>query len=294
MDLAPSSERLPSYRTDPRRSASHGIGPRVCPAFGIPVVRPPPSIVGLSHHCRSARVLPRTRTRSAPVVSHHLDGLLRTQASGLLHPEAERGSLRFAMPPPRPLAEATVRGLVHPSPQRGSHPSKNSPRRQPYHVPVAVALLPLPPTTRHPARRSIRSSALPCQWSLSKCRAPPKWCLPHRVAPRSALRSVAEAWRSARSVPPLRECAHRRVPPSLTGRVGPTDRCPEEHWTVFSRADRGRPEPPRRARKRASREPAAACPHECGSDQDQPLLAQIPSRGFALEAARHFPTCADL
>jgi len=100
VDLAPSSERHPSYRIDPRRSASHGIRPRVCPTFDIPVVRPLPGFVGLSRHCRSARVLPRTRTRSALVVSHHLDGLLRTQASGLLHPEAERGSLRFAMPPP--------------------------------------------------------------------------------------------------------------------------------------------------------------------------------------------------
>jgi hypothetical protein len=294
MDLAPSSERLPSYRIDPRRSASLGIRPRVCPAFDIPVVRPLPGFVGLSRHCRSARVLPRTRTRSALVVSHHLDGLLRTQASGLLHPEAERGSLRFAMPPPRPLAEATVRGLVHPSPQRGSHPSKNSPRRQPYHVAVAIALLPLPPTTRRPARRSIRSSTPPCRWIGFECHPPPKRCLPHRAAPRSALRSVAEAWRSARSVPPPRECAHCRVPPSLAGRFGSAAQHSEERWTACSRADRGRPEPPCRARKRASREPAAAYPHECGPDQDQPLLALFPSRGVALETARHFPTCADL
>jgi len=34
------------------------------------------------------------------VVSHHLDGLLRAGASGLLRPEADRGSLRFAMDSP--------------------------------------------------------------------------------------------------------------------------------------------------------------------------------------------------
>jgi len=37
--------------------------------------------------------LPHGRSRSALVVSHHLDGFLRTRFAGLLHPAASRGSL---------------------------------------------------------------------------------------------------------------------------------------------------------------------------------------------------------
>jgi hypothetical protein len=144
MDLAPSSERLPSYRIDPRRSASLGIRPRVCPAFDIPVVRPLPGFVGLSRHCRSARVLPRTRTRSALVVSHHLDGLLRTQASGLLHPEAERGSLRFAMPPPPAAGRSHRSWAGAPFPATRFTPFEEFPSsaavpRRRGHCPLAVA-----------------------------------------------------------------------------------------------------------------------------------------------------------
>ena len=152
MDLAPSSKRRPSYRIDPRRSASHGIRPRVCPAFDIPVVRPLPGIVGLSRHCRSARVLPRTRTRSALVVSHHLDGLLRTQASGLLHPEAERGSLRFAMPPP-PTAGRSHRSWVGaPFPATRFTPSEEFP--SPAAAPRPRGRCPLAVTADSPSSRT--------------------------------------------------------------------------------------------------------------------------------------------
>jgi hypothetical protein len=44
----------------------------------------------------SLRTEPATaRSRSIPVVSHHLDGSLDTWAAGLLHPAAGWGSPRF-------------------------------------------------------------------------------------------------------------------------------------------------------------------------------------------------------
>jgi len=49
---------------------------------------------------RSAKPLSSSPTRSALVVSHHLDGLLRAEALGLLHPRTGRGSLRFATSAP--------------------------------------------------------------------------------------------------------------------------------------------------------------------------------------------------
>jgi len=56
-----------------------------------PVMRPlPDDIAALVRSIAAKRP-----TRSVLVVSHHLDGLLRIQVSGLLHPETELGSLRF-------------------------------------------------------------------------------------------------------------------------------------------------------------------------------------------------------
>jgi len=67
----------------------------------------------------------RRRTRSARVVSHHLDGFLRTSARGSVAPRSRSwGSSRFG---PEPSS-------------RRQNPSKGSPRRQPCHVTVAVCL----------------------------------------------------------------------------------------------------------------------------------------------------------
>jgi hypothetical protein len=81
--------------------------------------------------------LPHAKPCSIHVVSHHLDGLLRSWGTGVLHPESGQGSLRFAVRHP-PLPKKWPVSAW--SPQRG-HPSKNSPRQQPFHVTVVVAFL---------------------------------------------------------------------------------------------------------------------------------------------------------
>jgi len=159
MDLAAPSKRLPSHRTDPRRSASHGIRSR-----GVPRRRPTCRRLLPGHVTAAVRPVccQSTRTRSAPVVSHHLDGLLRTTGLGFVAPRSQTGFVTFHSAfSARAPAETDSQGLTPHSPQRGSHPSKNSPRRQPYHVTVAVALLPFLSCSRLPVRRSARSDQLP-------------------------------------------------------------------------------------------------------------------------------------
>jgi len=85
------------------------------------------------HCCRPGSVprLPASESRSVLVVSHHLDGFLRSKGRGLVASRCQSwGSPRFV--------------LSHSS-RRFSHPSKNSTRPQPHHVTVAVAPLPFPP-----------------------------------------------------------------------------------------------------------------------------------------------------
>jgi hypothetical protein len=82
------------------------------------------------------------RSRAVLVVSHHLDGLLRKQVVGLLHPTA---SQRFVPFPPDPDPVDHRSDLPGTDPQisrdAASHPSKNSPCQQPFRVTTAVALL---------------------------------------------------------------------------------------------------------------------------------------------------------
>jgi len=67
------------------------------PSSDIPAVRPLPDDIAVA-----VRPLAAKRwTCSALVVSHHLDGLLRTTVSGLLHPDTRWSSLRFWMAPPK-------------------------------------------------------------------------------------------------------------------------------------------------------------------------------------------------
>jgi hypothetical protein len=63
-------------------SSSHEIRPRSAP-LPIPCLRPLPDDIAALVRLVAAK-LP---TRSVHVVSHHFDGLLRIQTSGLLHPE---------------------------------------------------------------------------------------------------------------------------------------------------------------------------------------------------------------
>ena len=76
----------------------------VCPAVDIPTMRPLPG--SLRH--RSIRGLPRPPIRSALVVSHHLDGLVRTTGFGFVAPRSQPGFDAFrarALSPhqPRPV-----------------------------------------------------------------------------------------------------------------------------------------------------------------------------------------------
>jgi hypothetical protein len=103
--------------------------------------------------------LPHRQSRSALVVSHHLDGLLREQAVSLLH--LTTGKRFAAFPPLRPPnldARASTPGSLRGFPAAQSHPSKNSPRQQPYRVTAAVALLTLQLPARH-LRRPLEAIA---------------------------------------------------------------------------------------------------------------------------------------
>jgi hypothetical protein len=87
---------------------------------------------------------PPSPSRSVLVVSHHLDGFLRSEVAGLSHPAASPGVRRVSAVwrPRLHHPKAVSRGTSTTSPRRVSHPSKNSPRVQPHHVAVAVAPLP--------------------------------------------------------------------------------------------------------------------------------------------------------
>jgi len=128
----------------PGSCASHGIHSLVClpPALDISATRPLP--VTVASNLRQSDTNPTTR--SAIVVSHHLDGLLRIAASGVLQPkpnEVRCVSVAFSprlQPPPWTNPDGScLPGSRHPhhqqvspmapgaspSPQRFSHPSKN-------------------------------------------------------------------------------------------------------------------------------------------------------------------------
>jgi hypothetical protein len=94
-----------------------------------PVVRPLPGDIAAPVRPFAAKRL----TRSALVVSHYSDGLLRTQASGLLHPETGWSSRRFQVVPP-PVVSRSQRLMVdsHSFPHARFTPSEE------YPSPVAV------------------------------------------------------------------------------------------------------------------------------------------------------------
>jgi len=142
-----------SSRTDPQ-------GPFL--SWPCPPDAPAPFSTGASTpgsaSCRSSR--PRLRVGfpgptscSALVVLHHLGGLLRTGAAGLLRPAPGLGVRRVSGPrtPARPPRGSV--GLRGPFPRRGQHPSKGSPRQQPYRITAADALVSLP-RARTPDGRS--------------------------------------------------------------------------------------------------------------------------------------------
>jgi len=86
----------------------------VCPSADIPAARPLPGA-----EAPFGLTVPPARSRSAFVVSHHLDGLLRTTATGLLHPATGRGFAAFhasrsqSCPKTALVSASTPRDAVH-------------------------------------------------------------------------------------------------------------------------------------------------------------------------------------
>jgi hypothetical protein len=124
---------------------------------------------------------------SARVVSHHLDGLLRTGACGFVAPRFRPlGSLRFVPSVPRLRRGG---GDLPVFPAMRSYPSKGSPRQQPYRITAAVAPLPLPRTRTPPT----------CRKGVPPHPKAPRWAevddggaLVHRGEPPHRCRSVDE------------------------------------------------------------------------------------------------------
>jgi hypothetical protein len=114
------------------------LGFECCPPAGIPHARPLPGA-----EAPFGPALLHASSRSALVVSHHLDVFLRARVTGLLHPATSKGFAAFPVcRRPLPSEDSAVcRGH---SPRRGSHPSKSSPHQQPYRITAAFAFLPLP------------------------------------------------------------------------------------------------------------------------------------------------------
>jgi hypothetical protein len=133
-------------------SSSWCAHPPACPpSVHSPMASPPPF----------GPEVPPSESRSVLVVSHHLDGFLRSAAPGLLHPGTGLGSRRFPTSHPRDPSQSRDPSEPGRSPQRLSHPSKNSPHPQPYRVTAAVALLPLPRMGRRAADAARLSNRFP-------------------------------------------------------------------------------------------------------------------------------------
>jgi len=77
---------------------------------------------------RFGRRGPSLQSRSVLVVLHHLDGFLRSEVAGLLHPAAGHGVRRVSRAgfPIRDLASQIVAGRPKPSSRRTSYPPKAS------------------------------------------------------------------------------------------------------------------------------------------------------------------------
>ena len=128
--------------------------------------RPSSDISPCVHSQPRERDLRRAATTATPscsafAVSHCLDGLLRTELPGLLHPGTGRDSLRFRKHPRH--ASATVM-VASPAVQ---DPSKTSPRQQ---VPRVTARL--FPSWRFPHPHSPEGLMEPSAWPKDHCSRP--------------------------------------------------------------------------------------------------------------------------
>jgi hypothetical protein len=150
--------RRESALADP---SSRGIR-KVCPLADIPTARPLPGAEAPSREPKppSARWVPAIRSRSVLVVSHHLDGFLRAEVAGLLHPAARQGFVAFhAHRGQKPEAVRRRSGARDP---RGGAPrdAVHTLRSLPFADSRAASLRPLPPCRYRPAEAGRRSDSV--------------------------------------------------------------------------------------------------------------------------------------
>jgi hypothetical protein len=112
------------------------------------------------------RRIPLRQSRSVRVVSHHLDGFLRTGVAGLLHPATGRGSPRLQSSAPTCRAAPVNRcslacGGSDASSRRTSHPSKKSPHLQLAAVPKLRCFGPTSPPALASAPLDLRAARCP-------------------------------------------------------------------------------------------------------------------------------------
>jgi len=226
-------------------------------------------------HRRSASSLPRPPTRSTLVVSHHLGGSYRAQASGLLHPEAERSSLRFAS------TASTCTGPDKPtqtgahstrSPQRGSHPSKNSTRQVavPCHhgrcLLVVTDVSRPPPVPKHQNRTASRADR--SRGHLARGDTRPPLARPH---------AAPDASTQSRSPKPIHRVSHRCRAGNALTLAGPI--LPEQTMGPVARC--------RRLRRDRPGKPPQAEAYDVKSVSQRHRSAPVPQTPPHLAACHH-------
>jgi hypothetical protein len=193
---------------------------------------------------------PSSRSRSVLVVSHHLDGFLRSEVAGLLHPAAGHGvrcvsgsrfpgSAAVLWPEPYHGREDRHR------PRSASHTPRRNPRQQPHHVTVAVAPLPFEndpprPETTHRCQYTAASSARPPR--RLRGLAPPSSSddprpLPAGDAPCPSMGFAplqGPSWTPASERGP---CRATRPCPTVSMAKTSEDNSPERHRSVPYRSD---------------------------------------------------------
>jgi len=177
---------------------------------------------------------------SVLVVSHHLDGFLRSEVAGVLHPAADPG-----VPDVSRTRASSVRRRRAPRalPRRAQIPSEDVPRRQPFRVTAVVAPVlfpqlrglapssgprpspnlavhrqPGPPWAFFPFEVSSPSGRAPCSTVRSAARPFTSRCRSRVVSLRFA--SSCPGLRPGRSIRPPRWTEMPRRSPGIGSRIG--------------------------------------------------------------------------
>jgi hypothetical protein len=158
--------------------------------------------------------LPHASSRSTLVVSRHLDGLLRTGVTGLLHPATDQGFAAFhaCHPSASPGGDSNRREQF---PRRGSHPSKTFPHQQPYshHCGRCLPAVTVLPELTHPTEAEWLTDRRPpkrATYTQSFLPRPPLCHAPRGARPDDLL-GEAPCLRRGRSPVP-RESIHPKSP----------------------------------------------------------------------------------